>query len=54
MARAIHKLAPERVRNRARVLGVYADVGGLFLCVTPWHTPHVNMPAFRQVEVHSK
>jgi integrase len=35
MARAIHKLTPERVRNKSKVPGLYADGGGLYLRVTP-------------------
>lgn len=35
MARAIHKLTPERVRNKSKVPGLYADGGGLYLRVSP-------------------
>lgn len=35
MARAIHKLTPERVRTKSKRPGLYADGGGLYLRVTP-------------------
>jgi integrase len=35
MARAIHKLTPERVRAKSKRPGLYADGGGLYLRVSP-------------------
>lgn len=33
MARMLHKLMPERVKQKSKQIGVYADGGGLYLCV---------------------
>src|SRR6185369_14647910 len=33
MARAIHKLTPERCRQKSRRIGMHGDGGGLYLCV---------------------
>ena len=34
MSRAIHKLTPERVKQKSKRPGLHGDGGGLFLCVT--------------------
>lgn len=33
MARTLHKLTPDRLKQKSKKVGVYADGGGLYLCV---------------------